>query len=67
MEETAREIAARLRENGHIAYFAGGCVRDMVRGLTAKDYDIAILQPTRGLKRCRGFFHGHTRSARILA
>jgi len=41
MEETAREIAARLRENGHIAYFAGGCVRDMVRGLTAKDYDIA--------------------------
>jgi poly(A) polymerase len=29
-----------LRENGHIAYFAGGCVRDMVRGLTPKDYDI---------------------------
>ena len=41
MEKTAREIAARLRENGHIAYFAGGCVRDMVRGLTPKDYDIA--------------------------
>lgn len=41
MEETAREIAARLRENGHTAYFAGGCVRDMVRGLTPKDFDIA--------------------------
>jgi len=41
MEKTAREIAARLRENGHMAYFAGGCVRDMVRGLTPKDYDIA--------------------------
>jgi poly(A) polymerase len=41
MEETAREIAARLRENGHIAHFAGGCVRDMVRGLTPKDFDIA--------------------------
>src|SRR6058998_2848948 len=40
MEKVAREIAARLRENGHIAYFAGGCVRDMVRGLTPKDYDI---------------------------
>src|SRR5437762_8199673 len=41
MEEAARKVAARLREDGHIAYFAGGCVRDMVRGLTPKDYDIA--------------------------
>src|SRR5215468_11986787 len=41
MEQTARKVAARLREQGHTAYFAGGCVRDMVRGLTPKDYDIA--------------------------
>ena len=41
MEEAARKVAERLRENGHIAYFAGGCVRDMVRGLAPKDYDIA--------------------------
>jgi poly(A) polymerase len=41
MEETARAIARRLRERGHIAYFAGGSVRDMVRGLPAKDFDIA--------------------------
>src|SRR5882724_4408335 len=41
MEKTARKIVTRLRENGHIAYFAGGCVRDMVRGLVPKDYDIA--------------------------
>src|ERR1041384_8701794 len=40
MEQTARKVTARLREQGHIAYFAGGCVRDMVRGLTPKDYDI---------------------------
>src|SRR2546426_12726198 len=40
MEKVAREIAAGLRESGHIAYFAGGCVRDMVRGLIPKDYDI---------------------------
>jgi poly(A) polymerase len=40
MEKIAREIAARLRKSGHIAYFAGGCVRDMVRGLIPKDYDI---------------------------
>jgi poly(A) polymerase len=41
MEKTAREICARLREHGHIAYFAGGCVRDMVRGLAPKDFDVA--------------------------
>src|SRR5213083_671816 len=41
MEEAARKVAARLREDGHIAYFAGGCVRDMVRGLAPKDYDVA--------------------------
>ena len=41
MEKTAREVAKRLRDHGHIAYFAGGCVRDMVRGLEAKDFDIA--------------------------
>src|SRR6266478_9441721 len=41
MEKVARKVAARLREQGHIAYFAGGCVRDMVRGLIPKDYDIA--------------------------
>src|SRR5947209_847297 len=40
MEKAAREVGARLRESGYIAYFAGGCVRDMVRGLMPKDYDI---------------------------
>ena len=40
MERTARKVIARLHEHGHIAYFAGGCVRDMVRGLMPKDYDI---------------------------
>src|SRR5881275_1700651 len=41
MEGTARSIAVKLREQGHIAYFAGGCVRDMVRKLAPKDIDIA--------------------------
>src|SRR5205085_9383615 len=40
MEQTAREICSRLRGSGHTAYFAGGCVRDMVRGCTPKDIDI---------------------------
>src|SRR5436853_3308378 len=41
MEKTARVIAQRLHAADHIAYFAGGCVRDMVRGLAAKDFDVA--------------------------
>ncbi len=41
MEKVALGVAARLRQSGHIAYFAGGCVRDTVRGLVPKDYDIA--------------------------
>ncbi len=41
MQKTARAVAARLRESGHVAYFAGGCVRDIVRSETPKDFDIA--------------------------
>ena len=41
MASTAREIARRLREAGHVAYFAGGCVRDVLRGQMSKDIDIA--------------------------
>src|SRR5437667_1963081 len=41
MEKTACEIVAQLRGRGHIAYFAGGCVRDIVRGQAPKDFDIA--------------------------
>ena len=37
----AREIAARLRAAGHQAYFAGGCVRDLLLGAAAKDFDVA--------------------------
>ncbi|HWL54490.1 MAG TPA: CCA tRNA nucleotidyltransferase [Chthoniobacteraceae bacterium] len=41
METEARSIVARLREAGHAAYYAGGCVRDALLGLTPGDYDIA--------------------------
>lgn len=43
--DDALAIVRRLREAGHIAYFAGGCVRDMLLGLDAKDYDIATDAP----------------------
>jgi poly(A) polymerase len=41
MKETAIGIVRRLREAGHVAYFAGGCVRDLVRGVEPHDIDIA--------------------------
>ncbi|MBX3442789.1 MAG: CCA tRNA nucleotidyltransferase [Planctomyces sp.] len=37
----AVEVVRRLRDAGHIAYWAGGCVRDLVRGRTPQDYDVA--------------------------
>jgi poly(A) polymerase len=37
----ALHIATHLRELGHAAYFAGGCVRDLLLGLTPKDFDVA--------------------------
>ena len=39
--EFAVWIARRLREHGHLAYFAGGCVRDQLLGLQPTDYDLA--------------------------
>ncbi len=37
----ALEIARCLKEAGHLALFAGGCVRDRLLGLDPKDYDVA--------------------------
>jgi poly(A) polymerase len=37
----ALRIARRLRALGHAAYFAGGCVRDLLLGVEAKDFDVA--------------------------
>ncbi len=39
--EFATDVVRRLREAGFVAYFAGGCVRDLLLGRTAKDYDVA--------------------------
>ncbi|HUB17182.1 MAG TPA: CCA tRNA nucleotidyltransferase [Acidobacteriaceae bacterium] len=37
----AEHIVVRLRAAGYEAYFAGGCVRDMLLGLEPKDFDVA--------------------------
>jgi len=35
------QVAKSLREAGHQAYLAGGCVRDLVLGREPEDYDVA--------------------------
>lgn len=41
----AIEIVRKLRDAGHEALLAGGCVRDLLLGATPKDYDIATDAP----------------------
>src|ERR1017187_3673348 len=40
-ESLARQVIARLRSAGHQAWLVGGCVRDLLRGATRKDFDIS--------------------------
>jgi tRNA nucleotidyltransferase/poly(A) polymerase len=40
-ENFARRIVERLQGAGHVAYFAGGCVRDRLLGRLPKDFDVA--------------------------
>jgi poly(A) polymerase len=41
MESTAQGLVRKLRAAGQVAYYAGGSVRDLVRGQMPKDIDIA--------------------------
>ena len=40
-ERHARTIIQTLRQRGYTAYLAGGCVRDRLLGVEAKDFDVA--------------------------
>ncbi|MFA7237309.1 MAG: CCA tRNA nucleotidyltransferase [Phycisphaeraceae bacterium] len=46
----AERIVGELRKRGHVAYFAGGCVRDMLLGVEPKDYDVATDAPPEVVK-----------------
>jgi poly(A) polymerase len=37
----ATDVVRQLRKAGFIAYWAGGCVRDLLRGESPQDYDVA--------------------------
>jgi poly(A) polymerase len=39
--DAAQAILRKLHQEGHQAYLAGGCVRDLLLGRTPKDYDVA--------------------------
>ncbi|MHB1844484.1 MAG: CCA tRNA nucleotidyltransferase [Deltaproteobacteria bacterium] len=41
LDPEAMKVLRHLRRNGHQAYLVGGCVRDLLLGLTPKDFDIA--------------------------
>jgi poly(A) polymerase len=41
LRQAAENVTAQLRQSGFHAYFVGGCVRDLLRGVEPKDYDIA--------------------------
>lgn len=43
--EDALGVVQTLQRAGHTAYFAGGCVRDMLWNLTPKDFDVATDAP----------------------
>ncbi|MCX8072134.1 MAG: CCA tRNA nucleotidyltransferase [Candidatus Binatia bacterium] len=50
-ERAARKIAQRLRQAGHTALLAGGCVRDLLLGREPKDFDVATDAPAEVVQR----------------
>ena len=50
----AVKIVQVLQAEGHVAYLAGGCVRDRLLGKTPKDYDVATDAPPSAV---RALFH----------
>jgi tRNA nucleotidyltransferase/poly(A) polymerase len=57
MLSSATAIVRKLVEAGHQAVFAGGCVRDMLREVAPKDYDIATSATPEVVQRL--FPHSH--------
>jgi len=53
-KKTALMVLKRLRQAGHQAFFAGGCVRDMLLGRPCADYDLATSASPREV---RGLFN----------
>lgn len=53
--EFAVDVVRKLREAGHTALFAGGCVRDLLLGRPAKDFDVATTARPDQVRQLFGF------------
>jgi len=51
LRKNAEGIVRTLTEKGYKAYFAGGCVRDMIMSIEPKDYDITTNAKPEEIKR----------------
>ncbi len=54
IEPVVRDLVARLVEHGHETLIVGGAVRDLLLGITPKDYDIATAATPEEVKRVFG-------------
>ena len=41
LDTDALTVVQKLKESGFTAYFVGGCIRDLLRGITPKDFDVS--------------------------
>ena len=51
LQDKARFIVQRLRQEGYEAFFAGGCVRDMLLNKSPQDYDVSTSARLEDLQR----------------
>lgn len=61
--EFAYEIVLQLKGAGFQAYWAGGCVRDLLLGIEAKDYDVATSAKPQEIRK----LFGHARTLAVGA
>lgn len=60
MNEQLAELGRHAAATGDEAYFVGGCVRDLLRGESIKDVDIAVTGSTYALgRKLAQQYHGH--------
>jgi poly(A) polymerase len=59
IDPDAAKVVLRLRDNDHLAYLVGGCVRDLLLGLKPKDFDVVTSATPNEIRR-------HFKNCRII-
>jgi len=52
LSKNALKVLYRLQDEGYEAYLVGGCIRDILMGLTPKDFDVATNATPEQIKAC---------------